>query len=536
MTAHSSPRAKAKGDGSWIVHDNDDGNISWAGDSVPSESDGEEQGHHRQSTTSSPKIGRERSQQSSQSGLSSSVPEFIMPSIDNPNRVFPRRRNLNSNSPNLRQQKSRKVNGYGLAPPQQDVDARQIGQYLLRLMGNVIDWLLDIVGGTLNTLKKPITWGLSLYALIVLSMVLRNYVTSSIESALWPVCQIPGISFLNLPFCHSSSGGYATISSDATPEFNSLMEVQGHFEGILEDSHNGLNLPYDMRKSESSIRDLRTVIRYAEIPSRNELLHEFDGFIETARIASGDLQKFNSHVGRGVDIVLGTAHWTQRVLDDIGRKQLDATQAGIIPRLISSILAAPFRSAELTEVRLLDQYIQHTQIIKGEIEKLLDEAQALLRVLDNLESRLDVMYEISFRDRLQAQISRDEILGEIWTMLGGNRAKLGKYNRQIGLLRDVGNYRKRAMSHLIATVTKLEQMKEELEQLQERVGSAEVARDIGKNVPLSVHIASIRMGVERLEAGRQKAKELESQHTRMMLDRSEGVSADSKEVKFLIDG
>jgi hypothetical protein len=31
---------------------------------------------------------------------------------------------------------------------------------------------------------------------------------------------------------------------------------------------------------------------------RNELVLEFDGFVETARIASYDLQKFNSHVGR----------------------------------------------------------------------------------------------------------------------------------------------------------------------------------------------------------------------------------------------
>ena len=46
------------------------------------------------------------------------------------------------------------------------------------------------------------------------------------------------------------------------------------------------------------------LVASADFVIRNELVLEFDGFIETARIASYDLQKFNSHVGRVRHILL----------------------------------------------------------------------------------------------------------------------------------------------------------------------------------------------------------------------------------------
>ncbi|KAI9872913.1 MAG: hypothetical protein M1823_008050, partial [Watsoniomyces obsoletus] len=95
-------------------------------------------------------------------------------------------------------------------------------------------------------------------------------------------------------------------------------------------------------------------------------------------------------------------------------------------------------------------------------------------------------------------------------MLGGNRAQLSKYNKQLHLLQHVGEYRKIAFAHVSATILKLQAMGAELEELRTRVGSAELQRDYGKEpVPLEMHIESIRMGVERLEAGREKAREAE---------------------------
>jgi hypothetical protein len=249
-------------------------------------------------------------------------------------------------------------------------------------------------------------------------------------------------------------------------------------------------------------------------PLRNELEQEFDGFIDTAKITSYDLQKFNSHVGRAVDSVIATTRWTSRVLDSI---QIQDSSRGSISSFLNDKLLAPFQPVRYTEAILLDQYIKHTQIVEEEINKLIDEAQALLMVLNNLEDRLDVIHGIVTRDRMHAKAKRDEILTELWTLVGGNRGKLSKMNKQLGLLQEIGNYRRTAYAHVSGTILKLQAIGAGLEDLRERVGSPAVLRD-RIEVPLSVHIENIQRGVERLDEARQNARKVENEHIRRTLE------------------
>lgn len=373
----------------------------------------------------------------------------------------------------------------------------------------------DVMGNALHTLKTPISYMIATWLLIGMLLFLRNLFFSSVYSALSPVCRIPGTQFLNLPMCQSSV--VAEYSGEEPPpvQFDQLMTVQGKFEAVMQEAAGGVSLPLDMKRGETSIRDLRQVVRFSQLHSRNELVLEFDGFIETARIASYELQKFNSHVGRGVDNVLATARWTQRVLDGIAVR--DASQ-GAIASFFNDRLLAPFQPVKFTEDTLLAQYIQHTRVVEDEINRLVTEAQALLLVLQNLEDRLDVIHGIAVRDNLHAQGSRAEVLSELWTMLGGNRSKLGKYDSQLRLLNQVNTYRQNAIAHVSGTMVKLQEMGTELEELRERVGGVELLGGKGA-VPLSVHIENIAMGVERLEKGRRGAKELENEELRRNLDR-----------------
>lgn len=250
---------------------------------------------------------------------------------------------------------------------------------------------------------------------------------------------------------------------------------------------------------------------------RNELVLEFDGFIETARIASYDLQKFNSHVGRAVDSVIATTRWTTRVLDGI--QERDASR-GSINAFINDKLLAPFQPVKFTEGILLDQYIQHTRIVEEEINKLIDEAQAILLVLNNLDDRLDVIHGIATRDGMHTEALKEETLSGLWAMVGGHRGKLNKMDRQLHLLQQVGVYRKNAYAHVSGTIIRLQAMGANLEDLRERVGSPELLRD-RIDIPLSVHLENIQKGVERLEDSRQNARKLEDEHIRRTLERGQ---------------
>ncbi|KAE8443255.1 hypothetical protein EG329_002043 [Mollisiaceae sp. DMI_Dod_QoI] len=380
----------------------------------------------------------------------------------------------------------------------------------------MLSWLLDIVAGALKVLKRPLSYLLAVWLLVGVFVIARNLITTTVYASLSPVCRIPGAGFLNLPFCPIHR--VDTRNGDPpTVQFDDLMNVQSKFEEVLEESAGGVSLPLDMKRGEASIRDLRQLVRYSHLHSKNELVLEFDGFVETARIASYDLQKFNSHVGRAVDSVISTTRWTTRVLDGI--QERDATR-GSINAFINDKLLAPFQPVKFTESILLDQYIQHTRIVEEEINKLITEAQALLMVLTNLEDRLDIIHGIATRDDMHTKALKEEILAELWTMVGGNRQKLNKMDKQLNLLHQVGIYRKNAYAHVSGTIIRLQAMGAGLEDLRERVGSPGLLRD-RLDIPLSVHIENIQKGVERLEESRQNARKIEDQHIRQTLERGQ---------------
>jgi hypothetical protein len=199
--------------------------------------------------------------------------------------------------------------------------------------------------------------------------------------------------------------------------------------------------------------------------------------------------------------------------------QKKQSSRGAIAAFADRVLA-PFAPIQYDESALLNQYIQHTQSIEEEIHRLITEAQALLMVLTNLEDRLEIIHGVVTRDGDYAQAKKEEIMEQLWSYVGGNKGKLAKVDRQLGLLQQVGIYRKTAVAYVGGTMLRLEAIGAEIEGLRERLGAPELLRD-RSNIPLSVHIENIRLGVERLEESRSNTKRLESENIRINLDRSQ---------------
>ena len=226
-----------------------------------------------------------------------------------------------------------------------------------------------------------------------------------------------------------------------------------------------------------------------------------------------------------MDSVIATTRWTARVLDDI--QERDLTRGSLVA-FFNDKLLAPFQAVKFTESVLLDQYIQHTRLVEEELFKLISEAQALLGVLTNLDDRLEVIHSITARDGMHTSAMKDEVLSQLWSMVGGNSKKLKNMDRQLALLQQVGIYRKSAMAHVSGTILKLQVIGAGLEDLRERVGAPELLRD-RTEIPLSVHIENIQLGVERLEEGRNNARKVGDEQVRKTLERSklEGSLIDS---------
>ena len=504
---------------------------SWVKETAGSDQDWEPESEEEQPPPEAPDPPRRRvPRKKSHSSAAGRASEFIMPSYEDVSRSSwidsgpdkdPRARRRPSKMAEPRQRLKRSQ-----SPPSKR-EIRGVkgqrpadGSEVLNILWSSLIWFAEILGLALRYLQKPLALVLALWLVVGLVVFTRNLLFSSISSALSPVCRLPGASLLGLPFCQPSSLT-PRIDPSAHADFSDLVKTQDHFEDLLEKTTEVIGVPHSLKNGEISVRDLRSVVEWAvtPIPSKQELLLEINDFIDTSNQAVNALQKFNAHVGRACDSILSSGRWTQRALDDLDTKEQEtASHRSHFAGWFAHYLLYPFQPVQFTHSALLDVYILHTSKVEDEIHRLLEEAQALLQLLQALEERLFAITDIVNRDDNSVRASRDEVLASIWTKLGGNRAKLSQSKNQLKVLRSVTVNRDKAWQHVTATILRLQQMQGEIEVLKERLGSAGSLPD-RPDVPLRVHVDSVRLGVERLEAGRMQARELERSHLQKYLDR-----------------
>lgn len=376
-------------------------------------------------------------------------------------------------------------------------------------------WCLSVLGMALRYSRWPLAILLTLYICVGAGMVFKNIVTESISASMSPLCRLPGASLIELPFCPK-------IVSDPVNrtqvEFDGLMSAQSDFEKVLEDSAAGVSLPMEMKRSEASVRDLRTMVKFSDLPNRHELVTEFDQYIETIRQVADDLQMFNTHVGSAVDSVISINRWTSRFIDSVAATR-DANN-NLMSRW-SGWIFSPFTPAVFDERALLDKYVEHTALVSDKIANLIVEAQAALRQLRQAENHLELINEHVVAGGNAVRAEKSEILWTLWTLVGANTRRLHNLGAQIGLLTQIEAQRGAAVAQLVGLVHDLGDIQAKLSDLRDRVAAPELLADRA-DIPLSVHIETIDAGVERLEAARSRIRAEENERLQQAMARSRG--------------
>lgn len=456
-------------------------------------------------------------------------PEFFMPrvDVDSPRRgssTGSSRTMVPADAHSVRQRAAARVargsptkrRQQHIAPQEQPLSVTQrMSSDLPHALYDILAWAFGVVGMAFRIAQKPLAVALAIYFTFGGLIIAQNMLTQSIYTSLSPICRIPGASYLELPFC--PRGPNIPNPGDKPPvEFDGLMDVQERFEEVLEKSANGVSLPMEMKRSEASIRDLRTLVRYSSLQGKDELVLEFDGFIDTARSASNELQKFNSHVGSAVDSVISINRWTSRYLDGL---VADQEGHGLLSDFTTWIFS-PFQPATFSERNLLDKYVEHTALVGDKIADLIIEAQAVLKTLNQAENHLGIIYDFVTRTQETVQSRKDDVLWTIWTLVGANYRRISKLNSQLSLLRRVDSQRSDAVKQVSELIVELEKIQAGLDDLRDRVAEPEVAAASSKGpMPLSVHIETIDRGVERLEHARSRIRAIENDRIHEVLAR-----------------
>ncbi|KAJ3804542.1 hypothetical protein F5876DRAFT_53249 [Lentinula aff. lateritia] len=316
---------------------------------------------------------------------------------------------------------------------------------------------------------------------------------NTISAVLGPLCVVPGIASTNL-CSHLISHQNYTIRP-LWADFPRLMNAQSlTFEQLLDSSVGGSGLSLDLKKAEMAISDLVVLVKFSELTSKDVLGDALSTFAHDARRTGRGLQTLGSKVGGAVDMILAVNEYAMAKLSSIPPSS----------SFISHSLV-PFNSASLEKI-FLASFAESMSTLSSIIQRLILLAEVELSNLEKLEDHLSIIYEIVCREDSSISSAKAELLGEIWTRLGGNRCELKGHDAHLELLRGIGGYRKQALAHVASALQILRALSDDMEDMRERMIMPDL---VGSQIPLEVQINSIQHGLQRLRDSKVLAKEKE---------------------------
>lgn len=357
----------------------------------------------------------------------------------------------------------------------------------------------EIVRRLFAIVKAPVQWLLTLWLMCLIVSYLYVHWTGLVQRAIGPICLIPAIQASGI-----CSAEFLTKTRPA-PDYPKLMELQGSLENLLERAVGGSTLAFDLKQSEMAVKDLKSLVSLSQLMCRERLAAKLDDFVSSARSAGRDLQRLGSRVGGSVDGVLAVNDYALRAIE----AAKDAQKRSI---LASALL--PWNTPSHSEISEI--FITSMSVLEENLRSLVTEAQVAVVGLDNLEMQLATIHEITSREQSLVGTKRETLLRDLWTMLGANKEKMKQFSNHINLLESISSYRKQALAHVAATLVQLQQLTHDLQELRDRVSRPSLLADRNE-IPLEVHILSIRKGIERLDAGRLRTRELEADALRRMI-------------------
>ncbi|KAJ7455294.1 hypothetical protein B0H11DRAFT_2176198 [Mycena galericulata] len=349
----------------------------------------------------------------------------------------------------------------------------------------MVGYVFDVLKRAIQLLRIPLSFlvFLWMFAFII------GRISYTLRAAFSPLCCIPGISSstLCLPDGYATSQG--NHQSPKWADYPTLVDVQSAtLEQLLDESTSGSSLALKIKKAEMATTDLVTLVRVSDLKTRDMLGDALRQFVDDARVTGRALNKLNSKVGGAVDGIMA--------VNDYALQTIEAAQSESRPSVLWQLV--PWTPSKPKTDVVLATFEDSMNYLSFTMQSLVLEFELNLQNLNKLEEQLSVLHEYVSREDNSLSSAKSELLGELWTKVGGNRRKLRGYENHLHLLKGLTEYRKQALVHVVSALQTLTQMSEDIENLRERVAAPEL---VGSRIPVEVHIKSIQNGLGAIEGG-----------------------------------
>ncbi|KAI5858806.1 hypothetical protein BZA05DRAFT_382489 [Tricharina praecox] len=332
--------------------------------------------------------------------------------------------------------------------------------------------------------------------------------SSLVGAAVGTLCALPGVPFFMTEICDQGQEGMAGAKGGRAgeqPDFQTLMRLQAGFEEMVEECHDFTVFAWDLRHSETAVRDLTSLVKPSRLACKDALLVNLEEYITVVSGAARQLSAYTGLVTGMTDRVIAADTFAIRHFEELATLKTAARASSSNAWPWTSFLESKRSELEIAsaERRLLRIYQTTVNTTENAIRQLIVHGTIIMETLGSLENGLNKVEDTVQQERAVIGEAQEEVLAHVWTYLGGNKRQLQRMQSHQFLLENISGYRKRALTYLLKTLLHLQAMEGDLKHIAEVVGEPMLDGPDG-SIPIAVQIATIRRGADRLAEGVKK--------------------------------
>ena len=351
-------------------------------------------------------------------------------------------------------------------------------------------------------MKLPLAALLAILVTISLFVACVNLFVYILPLTLPSLCDFPVASRLSV--CAIGSSVPEHVSGNSVfdrADFPSLVKIQNVvLDDLAAGSAGGKELALNVKHAELAVKDLAVVVRSSNLTMKLSLGEALVEFATDARTTSRSLQRLSARINGAVDRYENDDLVVGRYLS------VNLQTCSIVSfnaHAFRTIDAAKQRSAAEASATVLRAFQSSMNGFSSQITSVMLDATAAMANLDVLEMRLLTIHDLCIQESLTTTIALDDLLWELWTILGGNHSKLRDLRQRMAVLKEIQQYRAVAVAYVAATTQTVFLVDAQLSELRDRLLEAVLDAD---EIPVEVHLASIECSLLRLQEERSNAQ------------------------------